>query len=247
MSSLAEDRIDLWLALHEEINDAALLARYRQLLSEQERARELRFVRGQDRVQFLLTRVLVRTVLSRYVAVSPAQWRFSTLEHGKPVIENEAARQAGLSFNIAHTQGLVALAVSKRRQLGVDVERLTRRPVSLAIAERYFAAEEVAALMALPRTQQMSRFFEYWTLKEAYIKARGLGLAIPLDQFSFGWTPDGAVRLSIAPSLGDQPTRWQFWQRSPADDYALAVCAERSGTASLELAMARLDPFTLHA
>jgi 4'-phosphopantetheinyl transferase len=247
MSSLAEDRIDLWLVLHDEIDDAALLASYRELLSDEERAREGRFLRGQDRQQFLLTRVLVRTVLSRYVAVSPGQWRFSTLEHGKPAIENDAARQAGLSFNIAHTHGLVVLAVSKERALGVDVERLARKPVSLQIAERYFAPEEVAALVALPREQQMSRFFDYWTLKEAYIKARGMGLAIPLDQFSFEWAPDGAVRISIAPSLADQPTRWQFWQRRPADGYALALCAELRGAASPQLAMARLDPLTLRA
>jgi 4'-phosphopantetheinyl transferase len=247
MTPLARDRIDLWLVFYDEIDDPSLLASYRALTSDAERARELRFHRAQDRLQYLITRVLVRTVLSRYLAASPADWRFTAGAHGKPAVDNEDGRQAGIRFNLAHTYGLIALAVSKDRELGVDVENLVRRQISLEIAERYFAPDEVAALAALPSEQRMERFFEYWTLKESYIKARGMGLSIPLDRFSFDLKQDGKVQIRMDAILADDPARWHFWHSRPDAGYALAVCAERLEVSPPHLSIQRLDPCLLHA
>jgi len=170
--------------------------------------------------------VLFRSVLSRYAPLRREDWRFSTNPYGRPFIANPPVKDV-LSFNISHTRGLIALAVARERTLGVDVENLRRRDVSCEIAERYFAPAEVASLAATPPQEQQYRFFEYWTFKEAYIKARGLGLSLPLDKFSFHYPDDTTVEIAIDAALADVPARWAFWQVRPGPDYLLALCAER--------------------
>lgn len=221
-------RIDLWLNFYAEVDDEALLARLRRLLSEEERAQEPRFFFADDRRRYLLTRALVRTVLSRYADVAATDWRFSNNAYGRPQIADGHGEAQQLSFNLSHTRGLIALAVSQRRTLGVDVEHLSARRVSRGIAERFFAPDEVAALQAVAAERQQQRFFEYWTFKESYIKARGMGLSIPLDRFSFHYPHERGVDLSLQPDLGDDATRWRFWQCRPTPDHLLALCAERS-------------------
>lgn len=132
-------------------------------------------------------------------------------------------------FNISHTHSLIVLGVTRDRELGVDVENVSARRVSIDIADRFFAPEEVAALATIATDQQQYRFFEYWTFKESYIKARGMGLSIPLDKFSFRYPDERGVELSVHPDLGDDAARWQLWQFRPAVDYLVAVCAERIG------------------
>jgi 4'-phosphopantetheinyl transferase len=235
-------QIHLWLAFCDDINDAGVLDRYRGLMSAEERARELRFKFEADLKSFVLTRALVRCVLSRYAAVAPEAWQFGANAHGRPQIQNQAAIACGLDFNLAHSHGLIVVAVSAHRALGVDVEHTTHRRVSLEIAERYFAADEVAALAALPAAERPQRFFEYWTLKESYIKARGLGLAIPLDQFSFGFPHPHSVAIRIDPALADNGARWRFWQLRPAADYLLSICADGASVASTEITSRRIVP-----
>ena len=179
--------LDLWWFPYEEFEERReLFAAYESLLTADERVRHQRLRFERDKRQFLATRALVRTVLSCYEpAVSPLEWRFAIGERGKPSI-SEPAAASGWHFNLSNTRGLVVCAVSGvHSRLGVDVERLDRSNDLLALADRYFSPLEVAELRALPSSEQPSRFFDYWTLKESYIKAHGLGLAIPLDSFSF--------------------------------------------------------------
>jgi len=147
-----------------------------------------------------------------------------------------------LSFNISHTHSLIVLGVTKGRALGVDVENFRAREVSIEIADRFFAPQEVAALTAAPAQQQQYRFFEYWTFKESYIKARGLGLSLPLDKFSFHYPDDLAVELAIRPELADDSARWQFWQFRPRPEYLVAICAERVGAESPSLIVRQAVP-----
>jgi 4'-phosphopantetheinyl transferase len=170
----------------------------------------------------------VRTVLSRYLAVEPVEWIFSANAYGRPEIVNQQARDLCLSFNISHTKRMVVLGVTAGRALGVDLAGIGEREIPMEIANHYFAPEEVAALAATPRQEQAYRFFEYWTFKEAYIKARGMGLSLPLDQFSFHYPDARAIQIKIDPELADEPTRWRFWQFQPAKDHLVAVCAERT-------------------
>jgi 4'-phosphopantetheinyl transferase len=236
---LEAGEIHLWLADYESISDERLHAAYRELLNEAERAQEPRFYFARDRRRYLVTRALVRTVLSRYAAVEPAAWVFSANQYGRPQIENEAGRE--LSFNISHTHSLIVLGVTRGRALGVDVENVRAREVSLDIAHHYFAPQEVAALGTVPAHQQQDRFFEYWTFKESYIKARGMGLSLPLDKFGFHYADDRAVGISIDSELADDPSRWQFWQYRPEPEYLMAVCAER-GAEPMRLTVRRTVP-----
>ena len=243
-SSLAasERNIDVWLAFYLEIVDERLLSRLRGLLSEAERQQEQRFHFADDRKRYLVTRAMVRTVLSRYAPVAPVDWTFSPNRYGRPEIASTPEEALGLSFNISHTRGLIALGVTRHRALGVDVENVVARRISMGIANRFFSPAEVAELSRIPPEQQQERFFEYWVFKESYIKARGIGLSIPLDQFSFSFPHERAVRMAIEPPLGDDASRWSFWQCRPAPEYLLAICAERLNGAAPTVTIRKMIP-----
>jgi 4'-phosphopantetheinyl transferase len=168
---------------------------------------------------------MVRTVLSKYADVAPRDWRFAANEYGKPSIAAEHTKAKGVEFNLSHTEGLIVLGVTRGRALGVDVENTVPREVDLEVADRFFARTEVAALHMLPGHQQEQRFFEYWTLKEAYIKARGMGLSIPLNSFAFCLQDPARIRVKVEPE-SSSPGRWLFWQLRLSPDHLSALCAE---------------------
>jgi 4'-phosphopantetheinyl transferase len=159
--------------------------------------------------------------------VTPREWTFSTNAYGRPQISNSFELSSTVRFNISHTHSLIVLAMTRDREVGVDVENVEDRTVSMDIADRFFAPEEAAALAQVPGELQQERFFEYWTFKESYIKARGMGLSLPLEKFAFHYPGDRLVRIAIHADLMDDPHRWHFWQLRPTPKYLLAVCAER--------------------
>lgn len=222
------EQIHLWLVHFDRIEHSQI-RHLRGLLSAQERTRESRFYFEKDRRRYVVTRALVRNVLSRYEAVAPRDWIFSSNAFGRPEIANETVRESGLSFNVSHTHGLIVLGVTKGRALGVDVENVRARDISMDIAERFFSAREAADLAKVPAQEQRDRFFQYWTFKESYIKARGMGLSIPLDKFSFYFPHARDVSIAMQPDIADRPERWMFWQFRPTSDDLVAVCAERTG------------------
>lgn len=244
-------RVDLWCFDYEtalagavvldEEPPHALRQAYLELLLPDERARHDRYIFARDRLQYLATRALVRTVLSQYADVAPTAWRFATGERGKPYIVGPDPSLA-LHFNLSNTRGLIVCAVSRaHRRLGCDTEDITRRTETVAIAEHYFSPLEVAALTALPESRHRERFFSYWTLKESYIKARGLGLALPLDQFSF--LLDGRPEIGIAfdPRLADDPRRWRFDLRRLGARHFVALGVDTDG-AGLDVQVAGFVP-----
>ena len=223
--------IDIWLTHYGDIVDDQHLDSLRLLLTADEASQERRFYFADDRKRYLVTRAMVRTVLSRYAPIEPERWTFSMNDYGRPRISEEIASSQplarDLSFNISHTRGLIALAITRGRELGVDVENIAARHVSLDVARAYFSPSEVEDLFRASPDLQQDRFFEYWTFKESYIKARGMGLSLPLDRFSFQFPHHDAVCISIDPDLEDDAERWSFWQYRPTPDYLLAICAER--------------------
>jgi 4'-phosphopantetheinyl transferase len=235
-------RIDLWCTYISEIGDDSLLSRYDALISADERARQARFRFEKDQRRHLVTRALVRTVLSRYAAVRPEDWVFSAGPHGRPAV---AAPQVipPLEFNISHCADLVLLGVTSGRTLGVDTESTEARAFDIDGLDRYFAPEESAALLALPPDERRRRFFELWTLKESYIKARGMGLAIRLDAFRFEMTGERSLALHMRPALGDSPSRWRVWQLELRREYLAAVCAARGGKAPPGIVVREVVPF----
>jgi 4'-phosphopantetheinyl transferase len=226
--SLARNEIHLWLAYYDGIDHGQMHHAYRALLDEEEKSRQQRFHFERDRWRYLVTRALVRTVLSHYEAVAPEDWIFSVNGYGRPEIANRGIGDTRLSFNISHTDGLIVLGVTKGRAVGVDVENVHTREVSVDIADRFFSPGEVAALARLPKNHQRDRFFEYWTFKESYIKARGMGLSIPLDKFAFRFPDDRSIDIEIDSELEDVPERWQFLQLRPTPEHLVAVCTERT-------------------
>jgi 4'-phosphopantetheinyl transferase len=223
------DRVEVWTVRQYAADVQARLRTYDSILTPSERQRAARFLQEGDRARFTIGRALARTMLSSFADVAPGAWSIVIDERGRPELGERPAGTPDLRFNLSHTDGLIACAVSVGRELGVDVERITRL-VTYDVPERFFSAREVADLRALPRSDQDVVFFDYWTLKESYIKARGLGLALPLGQFTFVRTPGGAPTIEFAPELHDDPASWQFAQFWPTEQVRMAVAVRRAGS-----------------
>jgi 4'-phosphopantetheinyl transferase len=190
-------------------------------MSEPEAKQQRRFVFERDRHQYLVCRGLIRYTLSRYAPVAPADWQFSYNNYGRPEVLRGLC-DLPLRFNLSHTRGMGVLAITLSQDIGVDVEDTNRGDVGIHIADRYFSPREVADLRALPASQQPRTFFDYWTLKESYIKGRGMGLSLPLDKFSFELRHQ-PPSIDIEPELNDPPTDWQFRQFNPNDRHLVAL------------------------
>ncbi|MDP1929824.1 MAG: 4'-phosphopantetheinyl transferase superfamily protein [Gammaproteobacteria bacterium] len=221
MAFLARDEIHL-LLISEEAVDDELLAHYPALLSSEEMVRHARFRFAEDRRRFLITRAAIRSALSIYFPdVAPAVWQFSSNVHGRPAISAPVLVNVP-TFNISHTNGLIVIAIANGGELGVDVESVGRSSSTLEVADRFFSRQEVSALMALSESERRSRFFDLWTLKEAWIKALGMGLAMPLHSFSFDFS-ESRIAISFACERNDDPTRWQFWQWRLSTEHQVAL------------------------
>ena len=236
---LPEGEVHLHLVRPDEIDEPGLLDRYGELLSSEERERCARFRHPRLRHAALITRALVRLTLSRYATISPESWRFRAGAHGRPEVLGDAR---GLSFNVAHTEGLIVCGVVRTRDrdvvparslgalparaLGVDVEHVNLRADPLALAEQFFAVQEIAALRSLTGDALHERFLAIWTLKEAYAKARGLGLNLPLDRYAFTLEDDDRVKLWVDESVREDDGPWQF-ERRAIGPHRLAIALRR--------------------
>jgi len=226
---LPRDEAHLWHVDPDSVRDPGALQAIRDVMTEEESARQRRFRLPRGRQEALVTRGLVRTCLSQYARVDPADWRFETGPHGRPEIASPGEWRH-LRFNLSHTRGRVVCLVAWQVDVGADVEEIDRGGRLLDVARRYFSAEEADALFALPAPEQISRFFDYWTLKESYIKARGMGLALPLAHFSFSISSGAPVRIRFAPELEDDPRAWQFELCDLSPRHRAAVALRGGGT-----------------
>ena len=229
---LCRDDVCVWYSFTDDAAESSCSAAHG-LLSDPERARCRRLRFEEDRVSFVLAHALLRTALSRYAAASPGEWRFSTSGHGRPEIDAPPTCPR-LRFNLSHTRGLVACAVTLERDVGIDVERIGRRAGTGALAERHFSPSENRLLASLPLPGAHALFFSLWTLKEAYVKARGLGLAIPLDVVSFQVVSGVPPVVSFGPGHDEDALAWQFALLEPRPGYRLAVATRREVGASID-------------
>lgn len=238
---LAPGEAHLWYVLPEVVTDPALLQAYQELMTPEELAQQQRFRFARHRHEYLVTRALVRTVLSRYAPVEPRAWRFAKNAYGKPRIASPQ-NIPPLQFNLSNTAGLIVCLVALEREVGVDGEDMERPGETVEIADRFFSPTEVATLRALPAAAQRHRFFEYWTLKEAYIKARGMGLSLPLEQFSFHLAEGQPVCISFDPRLEDDPLSWQFAQFRPTPRHMIAAALRRRTDSDLTIHVRQTVP-----
>jgi 4'-phosphopantetheinyl transferase len=242
MLALPPGTAHLWYVFPEELSDPYLLAAYHMLMSPEEAVQQARFRFPEGRHEYLVTRALVRAVLSIYAPVAPRAWQFVRNRYGRPEIAGPDGAPP-LRFNLSNTRGLIACLVTLEREVGVDVEDTTRKGETVGVADRFFSPSEAAALRALPASRQRDRFFDYWTLKEAYIKARGMGLAIPLDHFSFRLDDPSGIRITFEPALSDDPERWQFCLWSPTERHRMAAALHRRrGEGPLAVEMRKIVP-----
>ena len=217
--------VHVWYLRTDQRADA-LLTRWSRVLSAQETERARAFVFDKDRRAYVAAHGLLRVALARYLGVPPERLSFASGPHGRPEIAGAAAC-SGLRFSLTHTDGLAACALARDAEVGVDVEATTR-PAAREIVERCFAPAERRALLALSTEQQQERFFEYWTLKEAFLKAIGRGLAYPMDRILFTLTPEHPPRVALLPELEESADAWQFSSWSVEENYRIAL-AVRSG------------------
>lgn len=205
-----------WLAVEDIAADQWV--RLEALLDEAEVARSKRFAFERDRQTYIAAHALGRALLSSWAGGPPQAWRFAVGDHGKPevVVPEGAAR---LRLNLSHTRGLAAAVLAEEHDVGVDVEWLDRKSPTMDLAQRFFAAAECAQLEAVPEGAFGETFLAFWTLKEAYVKAIGKGLAQPLDSFAFTLEP-----LSIRfDRVADEPAHWLFHRLRPTPAHLLAL------------------------
>jgi medium-chain acyl-[acyl-carrier-protein] hydrolase len=197
----------------------------RRLLSADEEVRARRFHFRRDRDRFVVCRGALRTLLGRYLAHDPRRLRFAYGAHGKPALA--AGGAAGrLSFNVAHSDGLALVAVTRGREVGVDLERVRPGLAAEEIAARYFSPREFEALRALPRSLRPEAFFHCWTRKEAYLKATGAGVARALDRFDVTLRPGDPAALLENRDDPAEARRWSLRELVPGPGFVGALAVE---------------------
>ncbi|MBN2358778.1 MAG: 4'-phosphopantetheinyl transferase superfamily protein [Deltaproteobacteria bacterium] len=222
---LAVGAIDLWLAAVGRSE-----ADWR-LLSPDELERARRLLIEDKRTQFVSARAALRRILARALGRDPAALRFACGEQGKP----ELIDGDGVCFNLSHSHRVALIAVAGGARVGVDVELEAGDCALDEIAGQYFAEEERRALRSLPPGARPALFWRIWTLKEAYLKARGSGLAADARRCAIGFAQSGApclvasdvaVEETARSPTGDGERRWNLIDLEPAPGYAAAVCWE---------------------
>jgi len=224
--TLPSDEIHIWHGTFSSTQLAELTPR--NLLSEDETDRLLRFHFEKDRQNFLFCRSMLRILLASYLGDPPAELCFAYSAHGKPTL---ASSSGSLEFNLSHSNGNFLVAITLGRKVGVDIEFLKRDLNVLEIAQRFFSTAERQAIRALPDTLQHDAFFSCWTRKEAFVKARGEGLSRPLDSFDVSVTPDEeSVSLATRPD-NSEADRWTLLSLNcfPGFKAALAVESKNVG------------------
>jgi 4'-phosphopantetheinyl transferase len=200
-----------------------------QILSETERARAARFLSDLDRLRFIARRVALRVLLGRYLGLQPDQVRFEYTAHGKPLVAAILDAQE-LQFNLAHSEDLALVVLTRHRAVGIDVERIRPLPNLEEIAATVFSPLEKAALAALPEPAQLLAFYRGWTRKEAYVKARGMGLASSFDQFTVSLAQDEPARLvRVEGNDAEETARWSLRTLEPAAGYVGALAVKGHG------------------
>lgn len=192
--------------------------------SELERYRRFRF--QPDRDAFLTRRLLVRGALSQYASTLPQDWTFVANEFGHPSLAPVWAG-TGLQFNLSRSGDLAVCVISRGCRIGVDVED-AKGAESIERVAGVLGADEAARLERMPETLRGASFLRYWTLKEAYVKARGVGLSLPVADIQFNYEQAGMIQVTFGEAVNDEPARWRFAQYRLFDHSIVAVAAEVS-------------------
>ncbi|HEX6289771.1 MAG TPA: 4'-phosphopantetheinyl transferase superfamily protein [Herpetosiphonaceae bacterium] len=221
--TLEHDDVHVWrIALDQP---AARLPYYAQTLAPNETTRASRFYFERDRHHFTVGRGALRMILSRYIGLAPHELQFTYTSYGKPAL-SETTGGDSLRFNLSHSAGMALCAVTRNREVGVDIEGIRRLDDLKQIAGHFFSANESAVLHALPEEIQVDAFFTCWTRKEAYIKAIGEGLSMPLDCFDVSLVPGEPAALLAVRGNVEEAERWLLRELHPGPGYLAAIVVE---------------------
>lgn len=217
---LRADEVHVWLATLDDYAPDSL----KPLLAADELTRAARFHFDKDRNHYTVARGWLRKLLAAYLGVSAAELRFSYAEKGKPALDG--IHHDSLNFNLAHSHGMAIYAFTRGRELGIDLELIREDLADEKIAERFFSQNEINVLTGLPAAQRKQAFFDCWTRKEAYIKARGEGLSLPLDEFDVSLGPGEVAALLWNHKDPAEVTRWSMRSIAVPAGYVAALVAE---------------------
>jgi 4'-phosphopantetheinyl transferase len=219
---LPPDEVHVWRARLEQVR--GYLASLVHLLSPEERERADGFHFEPDRRRCILARGLLRLLLGHCLGRPANQLQFEYNEFGKPVLAG--GLQPSVQFNLSHSGDFVLIAISRGRALGVDIERMRVDVAAKEIAERFFSVEECRALDTIAPAARCAAFFDCWTRKEAYLKARGDGLSLPLDGFDVSFLPGDQPRLLATRHDPAEVHRWSLHALDGGDGYKAALAVE---------------------
>lgn len=220
---LEKDEVHIWRASLQPPPDEK--ERLGRLLAPDEQSRARRFHFRKDRDHFIVARGILRSIIGRYLNTGPAQIRFDYGHYGKPRLRREFDR-GSLQFSLSHSHDQALYAFARDRELGVDLEIIREEFATEEIAERFFSRWEAAQLRTLPASQRLDAFFNCWTRKEAYIKAIGQGLSMPLDEFDVSFFPGEPTALLRHRQLPQETRRWSLKAIDVEAEYVAAVAVK---------------------
>jgi 4'-phosphopantetheinyl transferase len=206
----------------------AHVKRLAEALSEDERARAGRFLFESDQRRFTVGRGTLRAILGRYLGIPSGDLAFAYSSHGKPAVRHDTGG-SDLRFNLSHAGGLALVAVALAREVGIDIERVREEFATEEIAAHVFSPPELATIRALPAAARCAAFFNCWTRKEAYVKALGDGLSLPLHRFDVSLAPNEPAELSAAAENSYEASRWSLRELQPGPGYVASLAVEGHG------------------
>ena len=220
--TLGSEEVHVWRAPLDAT--ASQIEKLLETLAPDEQRRAERYHFRRDREHFIVARGVLREILSRYLGLAPGQLGFCYNAYGKPALDSTIGTDM-LRFNLSHSHGLALYAITRAREVGVDLEQVRPDFACEQIARQFFSTREVAALRRLPAGMKVAGFFNCWTRKEAYIKARGEGLALPLDGFAVSLTPGEPAALLTSQEF-EPEGRWSLRALDPGPGYVAALAVE---------------------
>lgn len=224
--TLTSNDIHVWYAALDQ--PGLRIQQLAQTLSVDESTRAERFHFEQDRRRFIARRGILRTLLGSYLDIEPSRLQFCYGSHGKPaLVENSGGSK--VRFNLSHSQGIAMYAVTRDSEIGIDIECIRFISEAEQIAKRFFSTQEYAVFRTLAPNQKQAAFFKCWTCKEAYLKAIGDGLALPLDQFDVSLSPMESVKLLSIKGDPQSAHHWFLQELSPVSGYLAALAVEGYG------------------